>query len=88
MAAVQYQSETVHYEAGQIIALQGNVLKDILILKKGTVEVKQCIENIKGFLDFEIIEKSKFLKEISSKKANRFKRMTYICLQIAKTIKI
>ena len=66
MAAVQYQSETVHYEAGQIIALQGNVLKDILILKKGTVEVKQCIENIKGFLDFEIIEKSKFLKEISS----------------------
>ena len=65
MTAVQYQSETVHYDAGQIIALQGCALQDILFLKKGTVEIKQCIENIKGFLDFEIIEKSKCLKEVS-----------------------
>ena len=66
MAAVQYQSETVHYEAGQIIALQGSVLRDILFLKKGTVEIKQCVENIKGFLDFEITDKSKCLKEVST----------------------
>lgn len=65
MAAVQYQSDTVHYDAGQIIALQGSVSTNILFLKKGIVEVKQCTENIKGFLDFEIIEKSKSLKEIS-----------------------
>lgn len=65
MTAVQYQSETVHYDAGQIIALQGSALQDILFLKKGTVEIKKCMENIKGFLDFEIIEKSKCLKEVT-----------------------
>lgn len=66
MATVQYQSETVHYEAGQIIALQGSALRDILFLKGGTVEIKQCIENTKGFSDVEIISKSKCLKEVSA----------------------
>lgn len=66
MAAVEYKSETVHYEAGKVIALQGSVLHDILFLKKGTVEIKQCMENIKGFLDFEIIDKGKCLKEVST----------------------
>ncbi len=65
MPAVEYKSEKIRINMGSVVALQGSILKEILLLNEGTIEVKRCQENIKGFLPEEIIEKSKRVEVIS-----------------------
>lgn len=66
MAEPQYKTENVSYQKGQVIALQGTSLKEILFLKKGNVEVKRCPENVKGFLESELLKKSVRLEIVST----------------------
>jgi hypothetical protein len=65
MPGVEYKSEKTKIAQGKIVAIQGAVLKEILFLNEGTIEIKRCQENIKGFLPDEIIQKSKRVEIIS-----------------------
>lgn len=65
MPGIEYRSEKVKFSKGQIIAIQGTVLKEIFLLNEGSIEIKRCQENIKGFTSDEIIGKSKRIEFIT-----------------------
>jgi hypothetical protein len=56
---INYTSTKKTYQKGEIIILQGSLLKELNYLTEGTIEIRRCGENIKGFENNEIISKSK-----------------------------
>ncbi len=54
-----YSSEKKVYPKSSVVILQGSHQKILYFLNEGTIELKRCGENIKGFTDKEILSKSK-----------------------------
>ncbi len=66
MPGIEYKSEKCKYNKGQVVILQGKIIKELFFLNEGTIEVKRCDENIKGYIEQEIIEKSKRIEVITA----------------------
>jgi hypothetical protein len=56
---LNYTSTKKTYFKGDIIILQGSLLKELNFLNEGSIEIKRCGENIRGYEEKEIIERSK-----------------------------
>jgi len=56
---INYSSQKKSYPKGTLIILQGSSQRELNFLNEGTIEIRRCGENIKGFQEKEIVSKSK-----------------------------
>ncbi|HOV13919.1 MAG TPA: cyclic nucleotide-binding domain-containing protein [Spirochaetota bacterium] len=56
---INYSSDRKNYPKSSVIILQGSSQRELYFLNEGTIELKRCGENTKGFTEKEILSKSK-----------------------------
>lgn len=56
---INYSADKKVYQKSSIVILQGSTKRELYFLNEGTIELRRCGENIKGYTEKEILAKSK-----------------------------